>query len=71
MLWNFVVDKFFIWNLLVVENYVWISQIWNLNFVNDLGWRNYQYKSFRWNFVVDNFSIEIYLGPQIINIYSV
>jgi len=26
-LWNFVVDKFFIWSILIVENYVWISQI--------------------------------------------
>jgi len=24
-LWNFVVDNFFIWHHLVVENYVWIS----------------------------------------------
>jgi len=24
-LWNFVVDNFFIWNHLLVENYVWIS----------------------------------------------
>ena len=43
-LWNFVVDNFFIWNHLVMKNYVWISQIWNLNFINDLEWRNYQNK---------------------------
>jgi len=24
---NFIVDKFFIWNILVVKNYIWISQI--------------------------------------------
>ena len=30
-LYNFVVDNFFIWNHFVKENYVWISQIWNLN----------------------------------------
>jgi hypothetical protein len=29
---NFVVDNFFIWNYLVKENYVSISEIWNLNF---------------------------------------
>ena len=25
-LWNFVVDKFLIWNHLVKENYIWISK---------------------------------------------
>ena len=39
-LYNFVVDNFFIWNHLVKENYVWISHIWNLNFLNDPGSRN-------------------------------
>jgi hypothetical protein len=29
---NFRVDNFFIWNLFVKENYVWISKIWKLNF---------------------------------------
>jgi hypothetical protein len=29
---NFVVDNFFIWSHLFKENYIWISQIWNLNF---------------------------------------
>ena len=37
---NYLVDNFFIWNHLVKKNYVWISHIWNLNFSNDLGWRN-------------------------------
>ena len=35
-LWNFVVDNFLIWNHLVMENYVQISQIWNSNFISDL-----------------------------------
>ena len=46
-LWNFVVDNFSIWNHLVKEKFVCISQIWNFNFVNDLKWRNYQNKSCR------------------------
>ena len=44
---NFVVDNFFIWSYLIKENYVWISQIWNLNFSNNLGWRKNQNKSCR------------------------
>ena len=44
--WNFVVDNFLIWNHLVIENYIWISQIWNSNFViNNLEWGNNQNKS--------------------------
>jgi hypothetical protein len=41
-LFNFIVENHFIWNNLIKEIYVWSFQIWNLNFVNDLGWRNYQ-----------------------------
>ena len=51
----------FIWIHFVKENYVWISQILNFNFSNDLGWRNNQNESCRSrkakNFVVYNFSI--------------
>jgi hypothetical protein len=39
--------NFFIWDHFVKENYVWISQIWNLNFSNDLGWRNNKNESCR------------------------
>ena len=44
---NFVVDNFIGWDNFVKENYVWISQIWNLNFSNDHGCRNYQNESCR------------------------
>jgi hypothetical protein len=44
-LYNFIVDNFFIWNHLSMENYVWIFHIWNSNFLNDLEWRNDQNKS--------------------------
>ena len=40
-LWNYVLDNFLIWNHLIMQNYVWISQIWNSNFSNDLGWKNF------------------------------
>ena len=71
---NFVVDKFLIWNHLVKENYVWISQFWNLNFVNNLGLTNNKNKSVDleklYNFVVDNFLIQIHLGSQTLNLIS-
>jgi hypothetical protein len=34
--WNFVVHNFFNWNRIVNEIQIWISQIWNSNFINDL-----------------------------------
>ena len=40
-LWNYVVDNFLIWNHLIMQNYVWISKIWNSNFSNDLKWENF------------------------------
>ena len=46
-LWNFVIDNFMIWNHLVMQTYVWVFQIWNSNFVNDLGWRNFLNESCR------------------------
>jgi hypothetical protein len=46
-LWNFVVYKFFIWNHIVNEIQIWISQIWNSNFVNDLKWKIAQLESCR------------------------
>jgi hypothetical protein len=44
-LWNFVVCNFLIWNHIVNEIHIWISQIWNSNFVNNLEWRNSQDES--------------------------
>ena len=44
---NFVVEFFLIWNHLLNEKYVWTSQIWNSNFVNDIGWTKYQNESCR------------------------
>ena len=46
-LYNFVVDNFFIWDYFMKENYVGISQNWNLNFSNDLRWRNNWNESYR------------------------
>ena len=46
-LWNYVVNNFFIWNHLIMQNYVWISQIWNLNVSNDLGWKNFLNENYR------------------------
>jgi hypothetical protein len=46
-LWNFLVYTFFIWNHIVNENQIWISQIWNSNFVKDLKWKNSQHESCR------------------------
>jgi hypothetical protein len=37
-LWNFVVYTFIL-NHIVNENHIWISQIWNSNFVNGLKWK--------------------------------
>ena len=51
--WNFVVDNFLIWNHLVNENYVWIS-----NFVNGLGWGNNQNESCRSWKVMKLFSLQ-------------
>jgi hypothetical protein len=46
-LYNFVVEHFLIQINFDNKKYVWISQIWNLNFSNDLGWRNSQNESCR------------------------
>ena len=46
-LWNYVVDNFLIWNHLIMQNYVWISKIWNSNFSNDLEWKNFLNKNCR------------------------
>jgi hypothetical protein len=74
-LWNFVVNNFLIWNHLVNENYIWISQIWNLNFINDLGWRNYHNESCRFRKVMKLCSWQLFilirLGPQTSNLHSV
>ena len=67
-LYNFVVDYFFIWIHLVKEKYVWISHILNLNFSNNLGWRNSKNESCTSqnlnNFIVDYFLIWIRLESQ-------
>jgi hypothetical protein len=64
-LYNFIVDNFFIWNHLSMENYVWIFHIWNSNFLNDLGettkTKVVNLKKLN-NFVVDNFFIWICLS---------
>ena len=47
-LYNFVVEHFLIWIKFANEKYVWSFElIWNLIFLNHLGWRNNQNKSFR------------------------
>jgi hypothetical protein len=53
---KFVVDNFFIWNHLCMENYVWISEIWNSNFSNDVGWSNNQNKSWRSQNIIQLYS---------------
>jgi len=66
---NFVVNNFFSWNQLCMENYAWISYIWNLNLSNELGWRNNKNKSYRsqkvmqlysWRF----FNLSLYRDPN-------
>jgi hypothetical protein len=59
-LWKFVVDNFLIWNHYVILKYVWSFQIWNLNFANDLGWRNYQNKSCRPQKVMPLYSWQLF-----------
>ena len=44
---NFVVHNFFIWMHLGFQICVWISQIWNSNFANNLGSKNLQHQSCR------------------------
>jgi hypothetical protein len=66
---------FFIWNHIVNEIQIWISQIWNSNFVNDLKWKTPNTKvvdlrKLR-NFVVDKFLIWIRLVPQKTDLHSV
>jgi hypothetical protein len=46
-LWNFVVYKFLFEIILSMKSKIWISQIWNSNFVNDLKWKNTQHESCR------------------------
>ena len=55
-----VIDNFFIWYHLCMKNYVWISHIWNLNFSNDLGWRNAQNESCRSRRVIQLCSWQIF-----------
>jgi hypothetical protein len=73
-LFNFVVENVFIWNL-VIEQYVWSSQIWNLEFVNNLDEETTKMKvadlEKLCNFVVDNHLIWIHLLPQTISLHSV
>ena len=74
-LWNYVVDNFLIWNHLIMQNYVWISQIWNSNFSNDFGWKNFLHENYRSRKVMKLCSwpllIWIHLGPQTSNLLSV
>jgi len=71
---NFVVHNFFIWMHLGFQICVWISQIWNSNFANDLDQKSYNIKVVDleklWNFVVQKFFIWIRLGPQTSNFIS-
>jgi hypothetical protein len=63
-LWNFVVYKFFISNHIVNEIQIWISQIWNSNFVVDLKWKNSQHESCRSQKVMIFYSWQVfYLNP--------
>jgi hypothetical protein len=50
-LYNFVADNYFIWNYLTIEEYIWISHIWNLKFSNDLGWWNENQSHSSWLYV--------------------
>ena len=71
---NFVVQIFFIWIHLRSRICVWISQIWNWNFANDLGSKNLQHQSCRSRKVMklcsSNFFIWIHLGPRTNNLIS-
>jgi uncharacterized membrane protein len=63
---NLVVDNFFFWNHLVNVNYIWISQIWNSNFVNDLGWRNYHNESCRSRKVMKLCSWQLFIWNRLV-----
>jgi hypothetical protein len=67
--------QIFIWNHIVNEIQIWISQIWNSNFVNDLKWKTPNMKVVDlkklWNSVVDKFLIWIRLVPQKTDLHSV
>ena len=59
-LWNFVVYNFFIWNHIVNEIQIWISEIWNSKFVNDLEWKNSQHESYRSSKVMKLYSWQLF-----------
>jgi len=54
-LYNFIVDNFFIWNYLSNKNY-----IWSLKFSNELGWRNDQNKTCRFQKVIQFCSWQLF-----------
>jgi hypothetical protein len=67
---------FLIWNHLIIEKIVWSFQIWNSNFVNGLGCRNYIKTKLGdleklCNFIIGHIFKWIHLMSQIIKLLSV